>query len=190
VTLDALVSVIVKGRYWILVPLSLIEGPTVALVAGALSSRGYLNPFWAYWIFFAKDVVVDGAYYYVGRFSGERRWVAALLKKARVTGDDLDAVRRLWDRHPWRTMAVGKLSWGLSPAFLAAAGVVSVPIAAFLRYAAGVALVQYATLIAVGYYFGRAAAAVSGAIHVLQVIAGGIAIAAIVYLRLRLRQTP
>ena len=185
--IDSLAPVLIKWRYWILVPLSLLEGPTVALVTGTLSSRGYFNPFWAYWLFIAKDLVVDGAYYYVGRLSGQRPVVAWLLAKARVTNADIERVRGLWDRHGWRTMLVGKLSWGLSPAFLAAAGIVAVPIAAFFRYAAGVALVQYAVLLALGYYVGHATAAVSGAIRVTQFMVAAAVVAAIIYLRRRLR---
>jgi membrane protein DedA with SNARE-associated domain len=185
--LDSLAESLLRGRYWILVPLSLVEGPTVAFVTGVLASRGYFNPLWAYWIFVAKDMVVDGAYYYAGRYSSRRRFFTRLLERLHLSDDDVLRARQAWHLHGWRTMTVGKLSWGLSPAFLASAGIVSVPLPAFLRYAAGVALAQYAALIALGYYFGAATVLVSGAVRLTQIVAVCVAVAGIIYLRRRMR---
>ena len=84
-------------------------------------------------------------------------------------------------------MCVGKLSWGLSPAFLASAGIVAVPVAIFVRYALGIALVQYGVLMAFGYYFGNAISSASQAIRVVGYIIAGSALVALVYVRRRLR---
>jgi membrane protein DedA with SNARE-associated domain len=184
---ESLTSVLIQYRYWILIPLSLLEGPTVALVTGALASLGYFNPYVAYGVFIVKDLVVDGVYYYVGRFAGEKPFVTRLLAKARVTSTEIEQVRLLWRRHGWRTMCIGKLSWGLSPAFLATAGIVAVPVATFFRYAVGIAFVQYGVLLVLGYYFGHAIDSVSHAIRVIGYILAGAALVAIVYGRRRLR---
>jgi membrane protein DedA with SNARE-associated domain len=185
--LDSLTPVLIEYRYWILIPLSLLEGPIAAFVAGTLASLGYFNPYVVYGIFIVKDFVVDGAYYYVGRFAGGTSTVARLLTKANVTSAEIDHVRLLWNRHGWRTMFIAKLSWGLSPAFLAIAGIVAVPITVFLRYAVGIALVQYGALLVLGYYFGNAIGAVSQAIRIIGYVVASAALAAIVYLRRRLR---
>jgi membrane protein DedA with SNARE-associated domain len=84
-------------------------------------------------------------------------------------------------------MFIAKLSWGLSPAFLAIAGMVAVPAAIFFRYAVGVALVQYGVLLVLGYHFGNAFGTVSHAIRIVGYIVAVAALAAIVYLRRRLR---
>ncbi len=185
--LDSLTPLLIKYRYWILVPLSLLEGPTVAFVTGTLSSLGYFNPYVAYWIFTAKDIVVDGLYYYLGRFGGDKPFVTRMFAKARVTDTELAHVRALWEHHGWRTMCVGKLAWGLSPAFLAVAGVVAVPVPTFFRYAAGVALVQYAVLLILGYYVGHAIGTVSETIRLFQYVIAGAVVVMIIYLRRRLR---
>ena len=65
--LEALAPILLRYRYWIIVPLSLLEGPMVAVVTGALSARGYFNPYTACALFVAKDVIIDGVYYYLGR---------------------------------------------------------------------------------------------------------------------------
>jgi membrane protein DedA with SNARE-associated domain len=185
--LDSLAPALIEYRYWILIPLSLLEGPTVAFVTGTLASLGYFNLYIAYGIFIVKDTVVDGIYYYVGRFAGEKPAVRRLLTKAHVTPAEMDHVRLQWHRHGWRTMSVGKLSWGLSPAFLAIAGMVALPVASFFRYAVGIALVQYSVLLALGYYFGHAIGTVSQAIRIMGYSVAGATLVAIVYVRRRLR---
>jgi membrane-associated protein len=184
---DSLAPVLIEYRYWILIPLSILEGPTVAFVAGTLAALGYFNLYVAYGIFIVKDIVVDGVYYYVGRFAGEKPFVARLLTKAHVTSTEIDQVRVQWHRHGWRTMSVGKLSWGLSPAFLAIAGMVDVPAAIFFRYAVGIALAQYGVLLVLGYYFGHAIGPVSQALRVIGYSVAGATLVAIVYVRRRLR---
>jgi membrane protein DedA with SNARE-associated domain len=185
--LESLTPVLITYRYWILIPLSLLEGPTVAFVAGTLASLGYFNLYVAYGIFIVKDFVVDGVYYYAGRFAGDKPFVARLLTQAHVTPAEIDHVRSQWNRHGWRTMCVAKLAWGLSPAFLAIAGIVAVPAPSFFRYAIGIALVQYGVLMVLGYYFGYAIGTVSQAIRVMGYIVAGAALVTIVYVRRRLR---
>lgn len=73
-----------KYRYWIIIPLSLLEGPMVAVATGALSSRGYFNPYLACLFFVAKDVVVDSAYYYLGRVAGDHPLCGKVLERMRV----------------------------------------------------------------------------------------------------------
>ena len=185
---DGLSQVLITYRYWILIPLSIVEGPIVAFVTGSLASLGYFNPYLAFGIFLVKDGVVDGAYYSLGRFAGDKPFVTRLLTKARVTQADRARMRVLWDRHGWRTMGIGKLAWGLSPAFLVSAGFVAVPVWLFFQYAIGAAVLQYAILLGVGYYFGHAIGTVSRTLRILQVVIAGAALAGIVYARRRLRE--
>jgi membrane protein DedA with SNARE-associated domain len=185
--LESLTRALIHYRYWILIPLALLEGPMVAFVTGTLSSLGYFNLYVAFWMFVVKDMAVDGLYYYLGRFAGKKPFVTRLLTRARVTGDELQHVRFLWDRHGWRTMFVGKLSLGLSPAFLAVAGIVALPAAIFFRYAVGVALIQYGVLLGLGFYFGHAIGAASHAIRLIQCVGGGAVLIAIIYVCRRLR---
>lgn len=179
--------ILLKYRYWIIIPLSLLEGPMVAVATGALSSVGYFNPYLACSFFIVKDVVVDGGYYYLGRVAVDHPFGAKLLGRMRVTPNEVERLRALWDSRGWRTMVVGKLAWGLSPLFLAAAGIVGVPVRRFFRYAAGVAVAQYVVLFLVGYYFGAATTTVSTALRIVQYgLALGI-LGGLVYVRRRLR---
>ena len=184
---ESLASTLIAYRYWILIPLSLLEGPTVAFITGTLTARGYFNPYVVYGIFISKDAAVDAVYYFLGRFGAGTRLVRKALRTARVTDQELQHVHALWHRHGWRTMCVGKLAWGLSPVVLMVAGIVAFPFPRYLGYAVGVALAQYAALLALGYYFGQAVGTLSTTIRVIQYLFAAVVLAAIVYLRRRLR---
>jgi len=185
--LDSLPALLREYRYWLLVPLSFLEGPGVAFLAGTLSSLGYFNPFVVFGLFLAKDVAVDGFFYALGRAGRRRPVVDRLLARVRVSDADLTRVRDLWDQHTWRTTTVAKLSWGLSPALLATAGVVSVPATTFLRSVLGVAAIQYSLLVPLGYYFGHAIRTVSLAIRAVGYAVAVVVILGIVYGRRRAR---
>ena len=174
------------GRYWILVPLALLEGPTVALVTGGLASRGDINIWVAYGLFVAKDLAVDGTFYVCGRGIA-RGMLPAALRRIHVTPRELELVRAMWYERGWRTMVIGKLAWGLSPLVLGIAGLVALPPGRFFLYASGVALLQYAVLLALGYSLGQAPAIVSNAARATQYLATVVVLIGFFYLRRRLR---
>lgn len=184
---SSLAATLLRDRYWIAIPLAIIEGPMVAFVVGTLSALGYFNPLVACGLFVAKDVAVDGMYYCLGRRAGTCELAATLLRRLRVSESDVGRIRRLWRVHGWKTMFVGKMAWGLSPLFLIVAGLVMMPIDTFVRYVVGVAVVQYGLLIAAGYYFGGSVGTVSSAIRTIQFALAGALLAGLTYVRLRLR---
>ena len=69
-SVDFITELILQYRYWILIPLSFIEGPVVAFVAGMLASMGYFNIYFLSALFFVRDVGLDGVYYAIGHFGG------------------------------------------------------------------------------------------------------------------------
>ena len=88
-------ELLINYRYWLLVPLSFIEGPVVSFIAGALSRLGYFNPYLAFVIFFLKDIIVDGVFYVVGRFGEKASLVRRLLAKIGIKEGHIDEVRIL-----------------------------------------------------------------------------------------------
>lgn len=154
---DLITGLILEYRYWILIPLSLIEGPVVAFIAGMLASVGYFNMYFLAAFFFVRDVGLDAVYYAVGHFGNKTAFAARMLKKLRITPDHLSQVHDLWKRRPGPTMLIGKLSYGIASAFIVVAGVVRMPLPAFFIWASVVAVLQYGTLLFLGYYLGASA---------------------------------
>lgn len=165
---DSLLPLIEEYRYWILVPLTFIEGPMVGFVAGAFSRLGYFDPLVAFSVFILRDMFVDTLWYYIGKQGGKTRASAWLLKKTHVTEAHLHAVRILWNERGLRTMFLGKLSYGIAQIFLAIAGMVGMPFRRFLRYAFIVAVVEYGVLFVGGYLVGGAFDGIAGVLANIQ----------------------
>ncbi|MES2203311.1 MAG: hypothetical protein V4474_03265 [Patescibacteria group bacterium] len=149
-------QLILEYRYWILVPLTFLEGPIVAFIAGTLASVGYFDIWILAALFFVRDVGLDLVYYAIGHYGQQTRFVQKMLKKIRVTPEHLEDVRRLWEHHPGKTMFIGKISYGIASAFIVVAGMVGMPLKKFVGWGSLVAIVQYGGLLFVGYFFGAA----------------------------------
>ena len=147
---------LVEYRYWILVPLAVIEGPIVAFVSGTLASLGYFNVIVLAAFFFVRDMAMDGIYYSSGYFGAQTAFVQRMLRKMDVRRERIAELRLLWERHPARTMFVGKLSYGIAQAFIVVAGVVKMNLRKFFGYGALAAVAQYGALLLAGYFFGNA----------------------------------
>lgn len=155
-SVESITPLIIEYRYWLLVPLTFIEGPIVGFITGGLSRLGYFDPFIAFSIFIVRDVLVDAVWYAVGYYGGRTRLAGWFLKKIKVTPEHLHGVRKLWDTRPFRTMFISKLSYGIAQIFLAVAGIVGMPFSAYFRYGLAVALVEYGGLFILGYVIGGA----------------------------------
>jgi membrane protein DedA with SNARE-associated domain len=172
--------------------LSFLEGPIVAFVAGTLAAVGYFNIYFLAAFFFVRDIGLDGAYYAIGHFGGRTAFAKRMLKKVGVTEDHIDSVRGLWSRRPLWTMCIGKLSYGIASAFIVVAGMVKMPLRKFFTYGSIVAVLQYGTLLLLGYFLG---ASVGGSVtkvlkNVGYVIAfAGVALVGYYLLTLRMRKT-
>lgn len=154
-SIDFITQVILQYRYWILIPLSLIEGPIVAFVAGTLASFGYFNIYFLAALFFVRDVGLDGVYYAIGHFGGRTTFAERMLAKIGITDDHLEKVRVLWEKRPFTTMFLGKLSYGIASAFIVVAGMVKMPLKTFFKYGIVVAILEYGTLLFAGYFLGE-----------------------------------
>lgn len=172
---------LLEYRYWILIPLTFIEGPIVGFIAGGLSYLGYFNPFFAFSLFIFRDIVVDALWYVAGSQAGRTRAAGWLLKKARITDEHLHAVRILWDTHGLRTMFVAKLSYGIAQIFLSVAGMVGMPFRRFFRYALIVALVEYGGLFVLGYMLGGAFGSITGVLSNIQLVVAVLALVITAY---------
>lgn len=147
-------ALIIEYRYWILIPLSFIEGPIVAFFAGSLAAGGLFNP-WALGVFFlARDVIVDLLCYYLGYHGRNAKWMMKLLRRLGVTEEHLDDVQRLWQENPGKTMFLSKLSYGVAAGFIVVAGLVRMSLSQFIRYGLLIAFLHYGTLLVLGYFFG------------------------------------
>lgn len=123
-------------------------------------------------------MVMDAFYYCLGYFGSRTSLVKYILEKMHAKEEPIDSLRLLWEKHPMRTMFIGKLSYGIAQFFVIAAGIVKMNIRKFFAYGALVAVAQYVVLLLLGYFFGNAFGGNTTAIveNIQYVIAGGILI--------------
>jgi membrane protein DedA with SNARE-associated domain len=173
---------IIEYRYLILIPLAIIEGPIVAFVAGTLATLGYFNIFELGIFFFVRDVGIDAVYYAIGHYGGKTAFAQRMLRKIKVTPDHLDGVRSLWEKHPLSTMFIGKLSYGVGSTFVLVAGTVKFPFKTFFKYGAIVAIVQYWSLLALGYFYGNTfGGSISNVLSNIQYVIAAVGIVITIY---------
>lgn len=179
---DHLTQLIIDYRYWIVIPLSFLEGPVIAFVVGTLSAFGYFNPFVAVWVFFAKDMIMDVVFYLLGRYAKSTAYVHRLLHKGGIITESTEEFRKQWHTHAFRTMFMAKLPHGFSSVFLAMAGVIEAPWKQFISYAAIVAVLQYVLLFVFGYYFGAWLGLSSDTITRIQYVVTAFFVVSMLYL--------
>lgn len=149
-------QLILEYRYLILIPLTFLEGPIVAFIAGTLASVGYFNIFALGALFFVRDVGMDLACYAIGHYGWQWPWVRRMAAKAGITDAHLGDVQHLWHHHGFKTMFLSKLSYGIAAAFIVVAGVVRMSLKRFVVYGVFVTILQYGTLLLLGYFLGTA----------------------------------
>lgn len=151
---EALTELILWYRYSILIPLSFIEGPLIAFIAGTLAAVGFFNIYFLIALFFVRDIIFDAVYYAIGYFGKDTRFANRMLARLKITPDHLARARSLWERRPMMTMFIGKLAYGIASAFIVAVGMMKMPLGLFFKYGAIVAIVEYGGFLATGYFLG------------------------------------
>lgn len=167
-------ALLIRYRYVTLIPLAFIEGPLVAFFAGALAAAGYFNIYVLAILFFIRDIFMDTIYYSIGYYGVQTGFAQRILRKINIQDAHLQAVRALWDEHPARTMFIGKVSYGIASSFIIVAGMVKMQRRKFYAYGSLVAILQFWTLLALGYVYGTALGGTIGSIlnHVAYAVLG------------------
>ncbi len=146
---------LMQERYLLLFPIVVVEGPIATILAGFLVSLGYLNFPLAYGLAVTADLLGDTLYYLVGRF-GANRVVDRWGKYLGTSWDQIEKLKRHFERHVGKTLPLVKLTHGAGGLILLAAGAAEVPYPLFLWFNLIGTLPKSLLLLLVGFYFGHA----------------------------------
>ena len=144
----------IRYKYYAIFPVAFVEGPIISVISGFLVSRGALSLLPALLVVFFGDFLSDFVYYLIGRGG---RSAMKYVRFLHIHEDKLQILEKQYERHPWKTMLVAKASYGLGIAFMIASGAARVSYQKFLVYAGSLNFIRSIILIAVGFYFGKAA---------------------------------
>ncbi|NTV41085.1 MAG: DedA family protein [Candidatus Moranbacteria bacterium] len=139
--------------YWGMLPLMIIEGPVVTILAAMLASLGAF--FWPFVLILSilGDTLGDVMLYVAGRKWG-MGFVRNFGKYIGITEDLVAKLGRHFEKHGGKTIFAVKSTTGLCWATFTTAGIVKMDFKKFLRYSLLGGVVWSGFLVAMGYFYG------------------------------------
>jgi len=153
-TTRQIVRFFVKYKYQAIFPIAFLECPIITIISGFLVSRGTLAFVPALLVVFFGDFLSDTMFYAIGKGG---RHAMQYVKFIRISDERLQHLEYQFHNHPWKTMIVSKVAYGLGMVFMVAAGASKMIWKKFLAYMGALNLIRSTILLAIGYYFGKAA---------------------------------
>lgn len=139
--------------YWAMLPLMIVEGPVVTIIAAMLASLGAFT--WPMVLLFsiAGDLIADILFYGIGY-----KWGMGFARGAgRYIGITEKLVLKLekyFEKHGGKTIFAVKSTTGLCWATFVTAGIVKMNFRKFLEYSFFGGIVWSSFLVALGYFYG------------------------------------
>ena len=124
-----LIAMLGHYGYWVLIPIAVIEGPAITMVAGALVAAGQMDGVTACVLLVLADLVGDLLYYALGRY-GHGPLAGRISKWLKVTPEKLARLEQRFRANDWKLILIGKTQ-GLGSIILYFAGASRMP---FGRY--------------------------------------------------------
>ena len=153
--MDHMLQFLLHHPYPVVGLVALIEGPLVAMASGVGFALGYINPVIVFALVWFGALVQDLVFYGVGRLaerSPRVRWFAQRTKLAQETLVPLEVS---WRREMLLTLLFAKLSYGLYPPLVVAAGMAKAPFWRFLALSMGIEAPLDWIWIGIGYAMAR-----------------------------------
>ncbi len=158
-------------RYFIFVPLTIIEGPIATVLAGFLVTLGYMDIFLVYTLALLGDFIGDSLLYGFGRWG--KNFIRKYGHYIGAGKEKLDKAKTFFAQKHTRAVVMSKLFHGVGSTGLVAAGVLAIPYRRFIRTCFMVTVAQSAVFLFVGIVFGHAYESIS---HYLDLYASTIGI--------------
>ncbi len=124
-----LITLLGHYGYWVLLPIAVLEGPAITMVAGALVATGQMDGVTAGVLLILADLVGDALYYSLGRFANGHL-ARGLTKWLKVTPERMARLEQRFRDNDWKLIFIGKTQ-GLGSIILYFAGASRMP---FGRY--------------------------------------------------------
>jgi membrane protein DedA with SNARE-associated domain len=153
ISLEGSIALLSTWGYAILLPLAIVEGPIVGVLAGFMVSVGQMSWYWVFAVLFAGDLIGDVVYYYIGRW-GHGPWATRLAARFGVTPGRLAELEEAFHRHAIKILLINKTQ-AIGSVVLYYAGAVRMPLYTFVWVNAAATVPKVILFMIVGYYFGE-----------------------------------
>ncbi len=139
--------------YWILYPLTILEGPLATLAGGGLAALGLLKVELVFIISLFGDLTMDLALYAVGFFGNQRlRSFIGRHPKIEIRRKKLQT---FFEKHGGKVIFLVKITVGLSYITFITAGMIRMPLKKFLFFSFLGGMIWSGILVTIGYFYGN-----------------------------------
>lgn len=152
--MEQAVHLLLTYKYFILLPLAVIEGPIITVVAGFLVTLGKMNIFAVYVLAIAGDIIGDGVLYGLGRFG--KSFIHKYGHYIGASAEKLEKAKVFFAEKHNKAIVMSKIFHGVGVSGLIAAGVLAIPYRRYMRTCLIISLVQSAIFLFIGIVFGHA----------------------------------
>lgn len=149
-----LFNLLQQHGYWVILLISIVEGPIVSLLGGFLSSLGILNLYVVYLLVVLGDFIGDTVYYLAGYVSRDHI-LDNYGKYIGLSNERLEKLEKIFHRYGGKTLFVGKFLYMIGGFFLVSAGASRMKYGKFIFYNMIGTFIKAALLVGLGYYFGH-----------------------------------
>lgn len=139
--------------YAIMLPLMIIEGPVVTIIAAMLASLGAFNVFIVLLLSILGDIGGDVILYGLGYKFG-MGFVRNVGRYVGITEKLVLRMEKYFERHGGKTIFAVKSTTGLCWATFVAAGIAKMDFKKFVKYSLYGGVVWSGSLVAMGYFYG------------------------------------
>ncbi len=173
---QAIIQFLSDYGYWILLPLMIVEGPIVTLIAAFMASMGIFNVYVVFFLSVLGDILADILFYGIGRWKG-MLFVKKIGRHIGITEALVMKMEEFFVNHGGKTIVAVKSTTGLCWTTFIAAGIVKMSFWKFLGYSFLGGLAWSAFLVFVGYFFGNLYEQIAEYINYAGIIIGSLAVA-------------
>lgn len=149
-----MLELLLTYKYWILFPLTIVEGPIVTIISGFLSTIGVMNAFFVFIIVVTGDLVGDSTAYAFGRW-GSGKLLQSYGHYIGVTQKKLDNAKKIYATNHKKTIFLSKVLYGIGTVGLIAAGSLKIPFLRYIKTCVLITLAQAVVMLIVGVTFGH-----------------------------------
>ncbi len=139
--------------YWVILPLMILEGPVVTIIAAMLASLGAFNIFIVLFFSILGDIIGDAILYGLGYKFG-MGFVRRAGKYIGITEKLVSRMEKYFEKHGGKTIFIVKSTTGLCWATFTAAGIVKMDFKKFLKNSFYGGIIWSGFLVAMGYFYG------------------------------------
>ncbi len=176
-----ILSLLEQYKYFIIFPITVLEGPIIIIVSGFLVYLKILNFYVAFAMLSVADIIGDSMYYLIGRYWRSSEKARKYAKYFGYSEKSEEFLEKHFEKHKGKTFLVAKISHGLGSTVQIASGIAKVSYKKFLFFSIVGTLPKTFLLLIIGYYLGNYYEKIDGYLSTIVYFVVGATVFFIIY---------